>query len=107
VKFGVPIIDIVTGLYCVISILTALRVRDMTGRGTYIDLALTDSAISILTHQAAHYLASGEVPRGSVVRIRVLRHTKPLGLVMVGTSSLPWVLRSFGRSSVGLLVGRT
>jgi crotonobetainyl-CoA:carnitine CoA-transferase CaiB-like acyl-CoA transferase len=63
VKFGVPIIDIVTGLYCVISILTALRVRDMTGRGTYIDLALTDSAISILTHQAAHYLASGEVPR--------------------------------------------
>ena len=63
VKFGVPIIDIVTGLYCVISVLAALMVREQTGRGTYIDLSLMDSALSILTHQAAHYLASGEVPR--------------------------------------------
>lgn len=63
VKFGVPIIDIANGLYCVISILSALRVRDQTGRGTYMDLALNDSAISISTRQAAHYLASGEIPR--------------------------------------------
>ena len=63
VKFGVPIIDIVTSMYCVTSILAALRMREKNGKGTYIDLSLMDSALSILTHQASQYLAGGEVPR--------------------------------------------
>ena len=63
VKFGVPIIDIVTSMYCVTSILAALRMREKNGKGTYIDLSLINSALSILTHQASQYLAGGEVPR--------------------------------------------
>ncbi|MGC8596852.1 MAG: CaiB/BaiF CoA transferase family protein [Thermocladium sp.] len=62
VKFGVPIIDMVTSMYCIISVLAALRIRERNGKGTYIDLSLMDSALSILTHQAAQYLAGGEVP---------------------------------------------
>jgi len=59
VKFAVPIADIVTGMYCVISILSHLYAN----RGGYIDLSLLDSAISILTHQAGYYFASGKDPQ--------------------------------------------
>ncbi len=59
VKFGVPITDIVTGMYAVIAILSALYI-DV---GTYIDLSLLDSAISLLTHQAGYYFATGKDPQ--------------------------------------------
>ncbi|MEM0361122.1 MAG: CaiB/BaiF CoA-transferase family protein [Sulfolobales archaeon] len=59
VKFGVPIADIITGMYAVIAILSALRL----GIGTHIDLSLLDSSISILTHQAGYYFALGKDPQ--------------------------------------------
>ncbi len=59
VKFGVPISDIITGMYAVIAILSALRL----GVGTHIDLSLLDSSISILTHQASYYFTLGEDPQ--------------------------------------------
>jgi len=59
VKFAVPIVDMVTGMYCVIAILSHLY----AGVGGYIDMALLDSAISLLTHQAGYYFASGRDPQ--------------------------------------------
>jgi len=41
--------DNASGLYAVIGILAALRGRDATGRGTQIDVALSDSVTSLLT----------------------------------------------------------
>lgn len=58
VKFAVPITDIVAGMYAVIAILSALY----KGIGTYIDVSLLDSAVSILTHQASYYFATGKDP---------------------------------------------
>ncbi len=63
VKFAVPIVDIVNGMYCAMAIMAALMIRGRTGRGMYIDMALLDSALSLLTHQAASYFASGEIPK--------------------------------------------
>ncbi len=63
VKFAVPIADIVTGMFCAVAVLAALRSRDRGGGGAYIDMALLDSALAISTHQSAAYLASGRVPR--------------------------------------------
>jgi len=63
VKFAVPIADIVTGMFCAVAALAALRSRDRGGGGAYIDMALLDSALAISTHQSAAYLASGRVPR--------------------------------------------
>ncbi len=62
VKFGVPIVDIVTGMFAAISILAALRYRDITGKGQFIDTAMIDSAVQILTHQATYYFATGRNP---------------------------------------------
>ncbi len=61
-KVGVPIIDIVTGLYTAISVLAALSQRDKDGLGESIDIAMLDVATSILANQAMNHLVSGATP---------------------------------------------
>ncbi|MFJ3387889.1 CaiB/BaiF CoA transferase family protein [Lysinibacillus sp. NPDC086135] len=58
-KVGVPIADILTSNYVVISILAALRMRDQTNRGQFIDLALLDVQMSSLANVASAYLNTG------------------------------------------------
>jgi crotonobetainyl-CoA:carnitine CoA-transferase CaiB-like acyl-CoA transferase len=62
-KVGVALTDVLTGLNAVIAILAALRHRDRTGEGQWIDLALLDVQVSSLANQASSYLVSGVVPR--------------------------------------------
>jgi crotonobetainyl-CoA:carnitine CoA-transferase CaiB-like acyl-CoA transferase len=62
-RVGVPITDIVTGVYSVVGILAALHARAQTGRGTYVDSALVDTTVGVLGNQALNYLVSGKVPR--------------------------------------------
>lgn len=58
-KVGIPIADILTSNYVVISILAALRMRDQTNEGQFIDLALLDVQISSLANVASAYLNTG------------------------------------------------
>jgi crotonobetainyl-CoA:carnitine CoA-transferase CaiB-like acyl-CoA transferase len=62
IKVGVAIADITTGLYSAMSILAALRHRDATGEGQYIDVALFDVQLSWLANVASSYLVSGTEP---------------------------------------------
>lgn len=59
VKFAVPITDIAAGFYCALSVTAAVLSR-IPG---YIEVPLIEAAISLLTHQASYYFASGEPPR--------------------------------------------
>ncbi|MEI5686980.1 CaiB/BaiF CoA transferase family protein [Sphingomonas kyungheensis] len=61
-KIGVAMADITTGLYAVIAIQAALAMRERTGRGQWIDMALLDSMTGVLANQAANYFASGVTP---------------------------------------------
>ena len=61
-KVGVAVADIFTGLYATIGILAALRHRDATGEGQYIDLALLDVQTAVLANQAMNYLTTGKAP---------------------------------------------
>ena len=62
-KVGVSMIDILAGLYAGNAILAALRQRDqITGRGTYIDMALLDCGVAALSHYVQNYLVSGAIP---------------------------------------------
>lgn len=61
-KVGVALTDILTGLYAAIGILAALRHRDLTGEGQFIDLALLDVQVATLANQALNYLVGGVVP---------------------------------------------
>ncbi|MCB1360804.1 MAG: CoA transferase [Rhodobacteraceae bacterium] len=61
-KVGVPIIDIMTGMYATIGVLAALANRAQTGLGDHIDLAMLDVSVAMLANQAMNYLVSGTVP---------------------------------------------
>jgi len=62
VKVGVPICDLVCALYGTIGALSALRVREETGRGQFIDVSLFESGVSLEVWEAGRYFATGEIP---------------------------------------------
>lgn len=62
VKVGLGIADVMCGMYATVGILAALRHRDNTGEGQYIDLALYDSQVAWLINAATNHLVSGKVP---------------------------------------------
>src|SRR5687767_13671647 len=61
-RVGVPIVDIMTGMYATVAVCAALAHRERTGAGNYIDMALLDTQVAFLANQSMNYLASGEVP---------------------------------------------
>src|SRR5271170_2708571 len=62
-RVGIPTADVFSGVYATVGILAALRRRETTGEGGYVDCALVDSTVGTLTFQALNYLVSGEVPK--------------------------------------------
>jgi crotonobetainyl-CoA:carnitine CoA-transferase CaiB-like acyl-CoA transferase len=62
-RAGVPIADIITGMYASIAICAALAHRAQSGQGQHLDLALLDSQIALLAYQNTNYFATGKPPR--------------------------------------------
>lgn len=62
-KVGVAISDVVTGLLAANAIQIALRHRDQTGSGQYVDIALLDAQITALVNVMSNYLISREPPQ--------------------------------------------
>jgi crotonobetainyl-CoA:carnitine CoA-transferase CaiB-like acyl-CoA transferase len=62
-RAGVPIADIITGMYASIAICAALAHRAQSGQGQHLDLALLDSQIALLAYQNTNYFATGRPPR--------------------------------------------
>ncbi len=63
VKVGVPVCDLVCGLYVALAVTAAMRERDRSGQGQYIDVSLLESAVSLAVWEAGKYFATGEVGR--------------------------------------------
>jgi crotonobetainyl-CoA:carnitine CoA-transferase CaiB-like acyl-CoA transferase len=61
-KCGVPISDLMTGMYASAGILSALFERASSGKGQYIDMSLFDTQVAWLANQASNYLVSGKPP---------------------------------------------
>jgi len=62
-RAGVPIADIITGMYASIAICAALAHRERSGLGQHLDLALLDSQIALLAYQNTNYFATGVPPK--------------------------------------------
>ena len=62
-RAGVPIADIITGMYASIAICAALASRAQTGAGQHLDLALLDSQIALLAYQNTNYFSTGKPPK--------------------------------------------
>lgn len=62
-KVGSSIADIFAGVFGAIGILAALRAREVTGRGQWVDVAMLDSMLAVLENALARYFATGVPPR--------------------------------------------
>jgi formyl-CoA transferase len=63
VKLGVPIVDMTTGLNLVIGILLALRERERSDKGQFVEVALYDAGLSILHPHSGNWLMGGRIPK--------------------------------------------
>jgi len=63
VRCGYGVTDVTAGLFAVIGILLALRARDTSGAGQFVDVSMLDSMISTMSSNYMSYLGSGIVPR--------------------------------------------
>ena len=61
-KVGVPIVDLMTGMYAAVAVLAALARRAETGQGATIGLAMLDVGAGLLANQAMNWLVGARVP---------------------------------------------
>lgn len=61
-KVGVPIGDLMAGMYAAVGILAAVRHQSETGKGQFIDIGMLDTHVGWLANQGMNYLATGENP---------------------------------------------
>jgi crotonobetainyl-CoA:carnitine CoA-transferase CaiB-like acyl-CoA transferase len=62
-RCGHSVADITAGMFSVIGILMALRARDRTGEGQFVDVSMFDGMISAMASNFAYYAGSGVVQR--------------------------------------------
>lgn len=64
VKAGFPVVDAATGIIAALAIVTALRERDLTGAGSFLDVSMWASALQLMYPFACETLSSDqEIPR--------------------------------------------
>jgi crotonobetainyl-CoA:carnitine CoA-transferase CaiB-like acyl-CoA transferase len=94
VRSGYAVADINAGLFAVIGILMAVRHRERTGIGQFVDVSMFDGMISAMSSNYMAYLSSGIVPRpmGSgfptVVPYRVYHARDRVFSIAVGSEKL-------------------
>jgi formyl-CoA transferase len=94
VKVGVPICDLVCGLYVALSTVAALRARDVTGTGQRIDVSLFEAGASFEIWEAGRYFATGETGA-------------PLGSAHQSTAPYQAFRTSDGWATLGAVTART
>ncbi len=67
-KVGLPITDLIAGSNAAFGIAAALRERERSGTGTYLDVAMLDSALPWLGYFPHHYWHTGAQPPLSGMR---------------------------------------
>ena len=93
-RVGLPIADILAGMFGAYGVLAALRDRDRSGRGQQVDTSLLAAVVGVHVFQGAGYLANGiEPPRTgnrhpSIAPYGVFRCADAAIVVAVGSESL-------------------
>ena len=61
-RIGFSLVDLFTGMMAYGTILTALRQRDQTGKGQWVEAALLDGQVAALSYHATGFLGTGVEP---------------------------------------------
>lgn len=64
-RSGLPISDLIAGLYAALSIVASVQRARATGQGQQTEVSLTNGMVSMLSYIATNYFASGIVPSRS------------------------------------------
>ncbi len=62
VRVGIPIADLLTGLFAAYGVLAALQARERTGRGQHVQTSLLEGMVGMLSFQAVRYLNGAGAP---------------------------------------------
>ncbi|HUL93694.1 MAG TPA: CaiB/BaiF CoA-transferase family protein [Burkholderiales bacterium] len=62
-KVGIAVTDVMAGMYASLAITAAIALRERSGRGQYIDIALLDTIVAFGANQIFNYFHSGTLPR--------------------------------------------
>lgn len=62
VRPGSSYADILAGMFACIGLLAALREREQSGRGQFLDIGMLDCQVAALENALARYFATGEIP---------------------------------------------
>ena len=94
-RFPTPIADMTCGLFTVIGILTALRTRDRSGVGQFIDMSLQEGQMTWLANLAGEYFAEDVDPprRGN-------RHPQVVPYEAVQASDDDWFILGVASDNV-------
>ena len=94
-RFPTPMADMTCGLFTVIGVLAALRTRDQSGRGQFIDMSLQEGQMTWLENLAAEHFALGNDPprRGN-------RHPQVVPYEAVQASDGDWFILGVGSDNV-------
>lgn len=95
VKAGLPVADLMSALWVMIAGLTGLAARTTSGHGSFVDVSMLDTQVSMLSIAAARYFMLGEIPErmGTEHLGRVPSSTLPCGdgkYVHITTSENQW-----------------
>jgi formyl-CoA transferase/CoA:oxalate CoA-transferase len=94
VRSGYSVADITAGMFATVGILIALRSRDQTGQGQFVDVAMLDVLISAMSSNFMSYLGSGQEPRplgtafSTIVPYRVFNAQDRSFAIAVGSEKL-------------------
>lgn len=94
-RFPTPIADMTCGLFTVIGILAALRTRDQSGVGQFLDMSLQEGQMTWLANLAGEYFAEGTDPprRGN-------RHPQVVPYEAVQASDGDWFMLGVASDNV-------
>ena len=62
-RIGFSLVDLITGLMAYGTLLTALRQRDQTGKGQWVESALLDGQVAALSYHATGFMGTGVEPK--------------------------------------------
>jgi crotonobetainyl-CoA:carnitine CoA-transferase CaiB-like acyl-CoA transferase len=109
-RCGHSVADVTAGMFALIGILMALRARDRTGEGQFVDVSMFDGMISAMASNFAYYAGSGVVqqPMGTSFATIVPYRTFPTAdrhiAIAVGSEKLwPPFCQALGRPDLAAM----
>lgn len=62
-KVGVPIADLMAGMYAAVAVCAALRHAEVAGKGQHVDIGMMDTTVAMLANAGMNYLHGGSLGR--------------------------------------------